>query len=291
MNVVRVTSCLCLLSASGIIESATLGDEPPCCKPFDEAAVDWQHDSERMERGLHKAEEFRSKLLAPDENGPIRAVLIGAAINEFRVKWTTPLPNRPTLAKFTVTPQAFERQLRAESELDASEAFASFAGRWYGEWDKLLVDHHWHPIQEESAIPSPQGIQRPRITGLQYAWIGDGFGWNYLVRPTDATGVVVLGFVYHLKPHEPQTVRSDFPLVGYFDGPRRLIWITPTTIYFEEAFAVADEQRYAITGFAYRIEGQQLKSESDGFQAVYTRNADHRPEWKTFPMSLSVLVE
>jgi len=251
-------------------------------------AVRWQDDQQRMARGLRRAEAFRIDLLEADDAGRNRAALIGAAMEDFRRRYATPLPERPTLDRFTVTADAFDSQLRAGTTLDADAAFAGFSGRWYGKWDELLVDHHWHDVQRPAAIVQPKLPGLPHIAALQYAWIGDGFGWNYLVRPPETDGDVVLGFVYHLKPHEPETIRSDFPLVGYLDGPGRLIWITPSNVYFEESFTVSGEQRYGITGFSYRIEGPRLIGEERGFQAVYTRNPHQRPEWKTFSVTLSV---
>ena len=56
----------------------------------------------------------------------------------------------------------------------------------------------------------------------------------------------------------------------------------------EESFTVSSEERYAITGFSYRIEGSELIGGERGYQAVYTRKPHERPEWQTFPMTLSI---
>jgi len=281
---------LCVMLVFGAGSFAVGQENDGRGKDFDEAAVPWQDDRERMLHGLQMAETFRIELLTPADTGVARAAIIGDALEQFRQKYSRPLPERPTLARFRVTSAEFVNQLRGKTSLDSRVAFADFVGRWYGKWDQLTVDHHWHPVVAGSSMRQPQNTNAPRILGLQYAWIGDGFGWNYLVRPPKTSGDVVLGFVYHLKPREPRNIRFTFPLVGYVDGPGRLIWITPKNVYFEETDTASSEQRYAITGFSYSVEGPNLKSEGQGFQAVYTRHPDMRPEWKSFPVSLETRI-
>ncbi len=273
----------CQLVPSLLAEQS--GDDLPA---FDEQAVAWDKDEGRFQAGLLRAEAFRRRLLEGAAADRANARLVGRALEVFRKRYQRPLPDRPTLSQFNVTAEAFLAQVRSENALDAEEVFAAFAGRWYGTWDELRVDHHWHPVKEATAPNRVDG--RLTLVGQQFAWIGDGFGWNYLARPNNSSGSVVLGYVYHLQPHEPQVIRSEFPLVGYHDGPRRLIWVTPFAVFLEQSFAESEHrgEHYAITGFNYKVSEGRLDSEGQGFQAVYTRKPDVRPEWKRFPLSISV---
>ena len=61
-------------------------------------------------------------------------------------------------------------------------------------------------------------------------------------------------------------------------------------VFLEQSFAESEHrgEHYAITGFNYKVSEGRLDSEGQGFQAVYTRKPDVRPEWKRFPLSISV---
>jgi len=264
-------------------------------KPFDEDRIAWQEAQDLKLEGLRLAEQFRESLLMTDGAGRTRASLLGSTLERFRTEYRVPLARRPTLERFTVTGDAFVAQLRGQNQLDPDKSFADFSGRWYGKWDQMQVNHHWHAVVRattpDNVVSSDSARQPlPSLIGLQYAWIGDGFGWNYLVRPTGAPGSVILGYVYHLSPHKPSDIRLKFPLVGYFDGSARLIWLTPSLIFFEEVVAgtARQEQRYAITGFNYAIENDAVVNVGEGFQAVYTRNRELRPDWIKFPLKLLV---
>jgi hypothetical protein len=271
-----VFACFVVFAATGVAQVQL--DVPRANPPFDETAVDWRNDGARLVAGLQVAAQFRNSLLSQD------ALALGVALEAFRRDAVPPL-GRPNLSRFTVTADMFLRQLDAQERLSARAVFGPFAGRWYGEWNTQLVDHHW------SDVFSPAIIGRPaREHGLaarveaQYAWIGDGFGWNLLVRPEGARGEVILGYVYHLEPFQPRVVRSEFPLVGCFDGPQRLIWVTPTAIFFEEILGepASATGSYAITGFNYTFEEGEVVPQGAAFQAVYTRSPDNRPDWLQF---------
>ena len=286
--------------AAALICSAAGAQAPPhasgepLAKPFDEDRIAWQDSQDLKFEGLRLAEQFRESLLKTDGAGHTKARLLGSTLERFRAEYRVPLARRPTLERFAVSRDAFVTQLRGRQMLDPDKSFAEFSGRWYGKWDQMQVDHHWHvvvrPTTQDIVGSSDSARQRlPSLIGLQYAWIGDGFGWNYLVRPTGAPGSAILGYVYHLSPHKPSDIRLKFPLVGYFDGPARLIWITPSLIFFEEVLPglSSGDQRYAITGFNYAIENDAVVNVGEGFQAVYTRHRELRPEWLKFPLKLA----
>lgn len=240
-----------------------------------EMAVDWKNDEAKLRRGLAKSNEFRRELLDGD------AKTIGAALETFRTTLQVP-QDRPNLQGFKVTPEMFVSQVEAAEPLDASNSFAPFSGRWYGEWNKKLVDHNWSEvfIPGELTDISSQQTLGSRLA-LQYAWIGDGFGWNLLVQPKGARGQTILGYVYHIKSHEPNEVQFEFPLVGYSDGPGRVIWVTPSSCYFEEVHDQPNEH-YSITGFNFKLKEGVLHTDGSAFQAVYTRDPKRRPKWIEF---------
>ncbi len=264
----------------------------PSVKKFDENAVAWQDNRVLRIEGLRKAQQFHEGLLVQREMNATTASLIGASLEEFRLRYRSPFPDRPTLEQFVVTQSDFERQLKGAMPISPRAAFQPFSGRWYGQWAALAVDHHWHEVvlinaQHEAGRAKP-GDGLPRLVAQQFAWIGDGFGWNFVIR-IDEQGEAVLGYVYHVVPGASEEIRFSFPLVGYFDGPGRLIWVTPSSVYFEEVRAtLGEDEQYAITGFNYAIKEGVLTAEDRAFQAVYTRNSNQRPPWRQFPVRLSV---
>ena len=270
--------------------SPAADDAPPVStkKDFDETSVAWQDDRERMLKGFRLAEEFRQSLLKA-EKGTTRAAIIGHGLERFWIDSKQPLPDRPTLERFEVTSQSFLNQIQGRERLNAQSAFADFTGRWYGKWDQLLVDHHWHPVITDLKSFHLAQTSNTRLVGLQYAWIGDGFGWNFVGETKGKKGQFVLGYVYHLAPREPRKIRYGTPHVGYLDGPGRLIWITPGELYFEEVLPgkAQAEDRYAITGFSYRIAKGRMVPKGDGFQAIYSRNSKQRPPWKRFEVKVA----
>ena len=263
--------------------------EPP---KFDELAVNWKTDKARMIRGLKLAEAFRLSLLKPNADASTSAEKIGDVLEAFRMQ-SISLKKRPDLSGFKVTSKQFVAQLKGAEEFDASAAFRDFSGRWYGVWDKQPVDHNWHETVFAKNSEDDLGPKFPKLIGHQYAWIGDGFGWNYLIKPRHATGEVVLGFVHHLQPFHTEQIKSDFPLVGFKDEGKRLIWVTGSNVFFEEVgtistkfFSKESEPVYAITGFDYGWKDGVVIPATQGFQAVYSRDSKNRPEFLRFNLDL-----
>ena len=255
---------------------------------FDESAVAWHLDRQLYIAGIERAEAFRRRLVAVNADGTSEADLLALALQQFREKSTAALEGRADLRRFDIDRDSFLRQLRALDQLDPAKCFESFTGRWYGVWDRMHVDHHWHAVAKS---PFSVDASLPRVS-VQYAWIGDGFGWNYLAAPVGerSDGNVVLGMVYHVQPHQPDQIRLRRPHVGYYADPGKLIWLTAQEVFCEEILWGRDEfpERYAITGFCYRIRGGTLTSIGKAFQAVYTRQADQRQPFFEFPISVSV---
>ena len=191
------------LAASHVFAIAHAGQtESP--RAFDETAVAWQSDQKLFAEGLHRAKAFRSELLAANGAGRSRAKLIAEALVLFQERSAELLDGRPDLTNFQITTDELLAQLRARTRLDGREAFGPFDGRWYGMWQKLAVDHHWHPVVTRGAWIGG-GDESAKVESYQYAWVGDGFGWNYVCAPAGAQrGSVILGMVYHLVPHRPK---------------------------------------------------------------------------------------
>lgn len=263
---------------------------PPMDRAFNEHAFNWEQDEKRFISGFQKAEAFRLLLL--DTN----VVAIGDTLEDFRKK-VAPPEERRDLSRFQVTTSSFIDQLRGNQVLNPADSFGPFSGKWYGQWDGRKVDHNWGPHHESALLSIPAkrlGLQVKVFS--QYAWIGDGFGWNYLAKSKRNQGNVVLGYVYHLKAYQPETIAFEFPLVGYSDGPGRLIWVTPKFVFFEEAYnndssitADINATHYSITGFEYVVSknknGGSLKPimlNRKVFQTTYTRDINHRPQWIEF---------
>ncbi len=239
----------------------------------------------RFVRGVAEAEAFRSGLLEQDLGGRSQAYRIGEAIERFRAGAEGPLSGRPGLRAFEIGPEAFEARIRGErtDPIDAERVFGAFAGRWYGVWDQIQVDHDWSAVESlDPGVPLP-GVGDLRVRSVQSAWIGDGFGWNVIASPRiDRT--VILGTVYHVEPGRPDRVRLHRPHVGVEAGAGLLIWVTGSEVFLEEIFtaASAEGSRYAITGFRYELGNGEIEFKGPAFQAVYTRDSDNRPAWYSF---------
>lgn len=251
---------------------------------------------ELLRNGLTEAEEFRLEWLEPDERGYSKMDLAVEAMRRFQTAAAEHLDGRPALDGFELSPGEILSIIRGESPLHGTAAFGAFAGKWYGNWDGMDVDHDWTPAETYDPPPPLDEGGPLCVRSLQYAWIGDGFGWNAVVSPgCRNTGDVVLGTVYHVENGDPEAIRLHRPHVGVPLLEGQLIWITRGEVFLEEAFfepsghgepVAAD--RYAITGFYYEFENGALTTPRGGFQAVYTRNPADRPEWLSIPAELRV---
>lgn len=270
----RITACLLLLAALLPASGPTLAENATL--PFDDASVPWREDKASRDAGIQAAERF---LAGFDSE---RLAAIGGLLESFRNAAPTP-EGRPGLQRFGATGASFVRQVAGRERLSAGDAFAPFAGRWYGVWDGTNVDHVWGAAVTATPAATPHGCAT-KLIALQDAWIGDGYGWNYLVRPAGTTGEVILGHVYHVERDDPTTVAFEMPHVGYLDGPGRLIWVTESFAFFEEILPASTgvSERYAITGLSYRWEGDTPVRTQSAVQAIYTRDPNDRPEWIRF---------
>ncbi len=242
--------------------------------------------------GLRESETFRRHLITSTDTGlaPIKYIL--DAILQFQQQSQKPLENRPDLSRFKLDRDHLEAKVWGDSRISAdSKAFKSFTGKWYGKWDQMKVDHDWSPVKRLNPPYFIDGKLPMLVHTVQYAWIGDGFGWNVVVKPIDIqNAIVVLGSVYHVEEGNETNIRFHRPHVGIELDKHRLIWITRGEIFLEEVqpHSKPEQDRYVITGFFYEITDGILKNKGNAFQAIYTRDPEQRPEWFQYETDLYV---
>jgi len=257
----------------------------------------WSTAEEPIVHGLLESDKLRQRLLATSDAGDSFAKRYCLALTDFQAASQKALESRVPISAFAMTPERLEQQLRGQDELDAS-AFQAFDGRWFGRWGDSEVNHDWRPTRtfeppwQFPEVPTP-------LLGLQYAWISNGFGWNYLARlpidqtvdrdadtrpATEAPGAVILGMVYYFHPPDFDKIQGEKPHVGFLDSPTRLIWLTDREIFLEEAFPAADprDSTYVITALYHDLLGTPPSIQPRGTQAVYTRRPNQRPEFFSF---------
>ena len=238
-----------------------------------------------------ESERFRRRLLA---GGPgfADAELLAAAILRFRELAPDHLMGHKDIESFALSKEMVAKAIAGGGRISSRLAYGGFKGKWYGLWDKMSVDHHWGRIVE------PGKPQRVEIAGdepvwirsYQYCWVGDGYGLNMIATtgPGSQTGDFLLGYVVHVEDGDLNKPTKRRPHVGMFVGKSRLIWITAAEVFLEEIYAISPGvDAYAITGFFYKVADNTLRT-TKCFQAVYTRQADNRPEWFSFPLELQV---
>ncbi len=126
-------------------------------------------------------------------------------------------------------------------------ALEAFCGDWLGCWGDLDVEHRWGPVVAASRELEISGF---RLRRVQYAWVGDGCGYNYEV--TRAGTRVLLGAVFHLEPAPSDVVAYQTPHVGVVVASSRVVWLTPQHLFFERVDPVDD--RYSIAQYGRDLE-------------------------------------
>jgi hypothetical protein len=107
-------------------------------------------------------------------------------------------------------------------------ALEAFGGDWIGRWGDLPVEQRWEPVV---AAPRELKVSGFVLQRVQYAWVGDGFGYNYEV--TRAGSRALLGAVFHLEPTPSEVVAYLTPHVGIAVAPSKVVWLTPEHVFFE----------------------------------------------------------
>ncbi|MEM7385172.1 MAG: hypothetical protein AAF514_09535 [Verrucomicrobiota bacterium] len=261
----------------------------------DDLPHDWRqavpHDDQDalLSKGLAEAETYREELLGTFKGSrKTRAQIIHQAVDLFVVESTTWLKerDRPVLSPdFRLSEETFVESIEGTPRLDETKtAFGIFRGKWWGLWDGNRVDHDWGPLVVCDPVV-PLGNGGSRIKAIQYAWIGDGFGWNVLChdRKKNNRAGYILGSVYHVKDGDRKKTTIHRPHVGLAIGGDKLIWLTRDAIFLEETFrGKKGDRRYMITGFYCHFEGNRLRSKG-AFQSIYTKDPENRPPWLAMP--------
>lgn len=245
------------------------------------------HDSSGLfQAGLHQAEEFRQRLLAIDANGVSDAERIGQTLERFLQICPASVKQRANLEDSHISVYSFLQQLRGDGYVDQ---FGMFEGDTYGFTDSPFHEHHhWHrvetfepPLQIESTLPG--------VVAAQYDRTNNGFGWNYLVSPSDyASYRTILGVFYMMDSSDPSSIRLCRPHVGYYGGDGLFVWVSPTEVQIERLAqsASAEPDQIVETGFSYVIRNGRLRNLGRGFQTVYERQPNRLSQRLRFRIDL-----
>ncbi len=239
-----------------------------------------------LQKGLEEALALHTELLDAAGTSAPPATLLARASRAFLAVAPAALSDRgrsAPSAAFLLADEDFLRLLAATPHPPVA-AFAAFSGKWFGLWEGLPVDHDW---SETAPFDPPLTLSHPSLDlhALQYAWIGDGFGWNILVsQPDEPTRKFILGSVYHVRDRDRKKIYLHRPHAGIAPDPRTLVWITRNEVFFEEVPEVpANRERYFIHGFFYARDGAALGFPRGGFSAAYGRDPDNRLPWLPLP--------
>lgn len=245
-----------------------------------------------MVNGLDEAEAFRLSLIQNNPSGKTQAQVLAQAIIQFQQSTNISLQDHVSLDGFILDEIELINSISGNAgEMFGTLSFELFNGKWYGKWDQYKVDHDWEPTLEFHPPIIIDTTNAFSLRAVQYAWIGDGFGWNAVIAPKHRnTGDVILGSVYHVHNQNPDEIYAHRPHVGISLDEGQLIWITQREIFLEQVIPSPNQnnESYSITGFFYEISNGKLINSGDGFQAVYTRNPDNRPDWLRFPVEISI---
>ncbi|MEM6468860.1 MAG: hypothetical protein AAF802_04775 [Planctomycetota bacterium] len=280
-----------------VVYSAGFGDEPRSKRSSTDhlypAELEfWKNAEGELVSGIVKAEKLRSRLLAPTAKRLTGCQAVADLVAEAQksLRWTDEQPKklRHSIAAFDVSSERLLTQIRGDAGI-SPQVFDAFDGRWFGKWDTTNVNHDWRPSivfsPPRTVAKRPSSAKdQPTLAALQYPWISNGFGWNYLLkRNGDSTGNYVLGMVFYFAPPNYRDITEEKPHVGFADGPTRLVWITEYELYLEEAFPASSTGKpdyYVTTGFRHDLFGENPSVEPECVQATYTRDPNDRPSFQ-----------
>lgn len=243
-------------------------------------------------KGVKEADRFRRDLLKKNASGMAQSEILTEGILRFQSLAETHLSKENGLKDFKTRKKALIRAFTGEkSKIKPHSTFDAFNGKWYGIWDQMEVNHHWYPQVNQKPPMMVSGFHNIWIHAVQFAWIGDGFGWNIVAtEKKDSSDYYILGTVYHVRDRDPSQIYLHRPHVGISTNEDQLIWITQKEIFLEERMSSKGDfpERYAITGFRYQMHGNsRLSVVGNSFQAIYTRDPNLRYPWKQFWINLT----
>jgi len=249
----------------------------------------WQTRPQYVVDGLRKADSLRRALLTTDSTGKSGVERITEKLAEFQSASRPHLVGHASIADFRFPTERLHDQLNGRDKISPN-SFDAFDGRWFGIWGESEVNHDWQPTQT-FAPPKAYADVSLKLQSLQYAWISNGFGWNYLVSlPSDGCELAkkqrscVLGMVYYFTGDNFETISGSKAHVGFVDSPTRLVWITEREVFLEEVFAgdTPSKDTYVITAMYHDLLSDSPTVSRVATQAVYTRNPANRPSFFEF---------
>ena len=255
-----------------------------------------------LKLGAAKAEKFRQSFVSAGKSEP-KAESLARLIQAFSKLEISEFKPQPKQVDKPEIPDLID-QMRgtashANKRPNANEVYAPFRGKWYGKWADFEVNHHWSSVVEckppiRFEIDGQSGMKH-HIIAYQYAWIGDGYGINYLTRNAATTSgekkevhYHLLGYVEHIKDGDFGRISARRPHVAVrMKKPRTICWITAREVFFERAFDATGGQanNYGILGFNYSTHSSSMESKS-GFYAQYSRNSDKRPAFQSLEFEI-----
>jgi hypothetical protein len=263
---------------------------------FPPEMTEWMQDKTRLAEGVQEAEQLRAKIIATSseeaEAQPPLAHFICEHVARFQIEVREQNAFDESIASFQMTEDRLLEQLSGQITISTT-AFDAFNGRWFGRWGSSEVNHDWAPAVRFDPLKRLLPEQPP-VSALQYAWISNGFGWNYLMANGDAAEQNwILGMVYYLDDSNYKRITESKAHVGFADNPTRLIWITEREIFLEEAFPATQVQpeRYAITAMYHNLFSSQPSMDGRSAQAIYTREPGNRPAFREFQWSPQQLIK
>jgi hypothetical protein len=262
----------------------------------------WEQSEAEMIDGIAKAEALRLRLLSTNSQGHRYLDLIATELGKLQTDCQQLKRELTPIDAFDLRASRLREQIAGE-QLVPRTVFDRFDGQWFGTWRELTVNHDWKPSQQFEPARSLMDSQ-PAILTLQYAWIGNGFGWNYLAQDAsqsdrrDSPGHYVLGMVYYLDASDYDVIVDETPHVGFADGENRLLWITARGLYLEEAFYDLPREgasqrsdrpdRYVITAITHSLLSDKPSVDPVAIQATYTRDPNARPAFREFTWTPSI---
>ena len=232
------------------------------------------------------SEAFRRTLLAG-----VKGSLLAQSIEHFQEHAAPFLRNRFSVSRFLLGHEELLKRMAGSDSLSGERIYGPFEGRWHGLWTDFEVDHHWaktetfDPPRRFELDGSPVWVR-----SSQYAWIGDGYGLNLVatITPDRADRDFLLGHVIHVEDGDLNRPRKQRPHVGIDSGEGKIIWATAGEVFLEERIVTTEgTEAYVITGFYYGVQNGVLTIQ-DGFQALYTRDAENRPKFFKFPIRAEI---
>jgi len=120
------------------------------------------------------------------------------------------------------------KQANGKWSYSSFDIFNNFSGKWYGSWKQKEVNHNWLP--PKLLVPEKFNVlTKTALKAYQSAFVGDGFGWNYLISIDNQLHII--GYVCHFDQIGDISMKRFH--LGIPQPNEAIIWITKDHSYFE----------------------------------------------------------